>query len=224
VGRKEMFNGTDPLKQDATKGGYDAKSLVVEGGAPLELFAVGRMLVDFSESTSKRDTSDALEFWNRDTKKLRSTTSELMWDYGRERILVFTTRTQAIVGKPGAEPVALPGVTATVKTPFVSLIFTPLDDAPLAQSKRILITALAQDKQTGTRYSADGNTLEAAGTPPLLLEPVQATLKFAGAKPASVTPCDHYGVPMKTSVPIATDGTFQIDGTHRTYYYEVRRQ
>jgi hypothetical protein len=64
------------------------------------------------------------------------------------------------------------------------------------KSKRILITALAQDKQSGTRYSADGRTLEATGTPPLLLEPVQATVKFGGAKPAKVTPCDHYGVPL----------------------------
>ena len=109
------------------------------------------------------------------------------------------------------------------KTPFVSTIFTPLDDAPLAESKHILITALAQDKQAGARYSADGTRLESAGTAPLLLEPVQATIKFTGAKPASVTPCDHYGVPLAKQVPVAADGSFTIEGTWRAYYYEVKR-
>jgi hypothetical protein len=48
-------------------------------------------------------------------------------------------------------------------------------------------------------------------------------LKLTGAKPTSVTPCDHYGVPMKQTVPIGADGSFAIDGTHRAYYYEMRR-
>jgi hypothetical protein len=66
--------------------------------------------------------------------------------------------------------------------------------------------------------------LEATGTAPLLLEPVQATVQFAGPKPASVTPRDHYGVPMPgKSVPIAADGSMTIDGTHRAYYYGVKR-
>src|SRR4030095_3794658 len=156
-------------------------------------------------------------------KIAKSMTGELTWDYGRERILVTTPKTQAIIGKPGAEPISLRGVTAMVKTPFISLIFTPLDDAPLAQSKRILITALAQDKQTGTRYNSDGTQLESVGTSPLLLEPVQATLKFAGSKPASVTPCDYYGVPKEKKLVISSDGSFQIDGTSQAYYYLVER-
>ena len=124
----------------------------------------------------------------------------------------------------GGQTFTFPGVTATFKTPWVSTIFTPLDNLPLAESKHILITALAQDKQTGTKYNPGGTRLESTGTAPLLLEPVQATLKFAGTKPASVTPCDPYGVPMAgKSVPIVADGSFTIDGTYRAYYYEVKR-
>ena len=52
---------------------------------------------------------------------------------------------------------------------------------------------------------------------------MQATIKFTGAKPASVTPCDHYGVPLAKQLPIAADGSFTIDGTWRAYYYEVKR-
>jgi hypothetical protein len=136
---------------------------------------------------------------------------------------VRTTKTQAIVGRAGDQAVELPGVTAKVTTPFVSLIFTPLDNKPLADSHDILITAMARDAQTNTQYSEDGKQLLAVGGPPLLMEPVQATLKFKGAAPASVTVLDVYGVPTAVTVPIQKDGSFVLGGEYRTYYYEVRR-
>jgi hypothetical protein len=52
---------------------------------------------------------------------------------------------------------------------------------------------------------------------------VQAMLKLAGTKPAAVVPCDYYGVPKSAKLAIATDGTFQIDGTSQAYYYLVTR-
>ncbi len=217
----DLFSGKDALKQDATKGGYDAKTLIVEGGTPLEAFAMGKVTVAFNGG--KTEQADFAKLWDQKNKIVRSATGELQWDYGRELITVSTPKTQAIIGKAGNQPISLSAVQATVKTPFVSLIFTPLDDAPLAQSKSVLITALAQDKQTGTRYNADGTKLESTGTAPLLLEPVQASIKLAGPRPAKVTPCDHYGVPMSSQVPLGADGAFSIDGTHRAYYYLVER-
>ncbi|MEO7318962.1 MAG: hypothetical protein ABIZ56_08245 [Chthoniobacteraceae bacterium] len=203
----EIFSGRDAAKKPP---------------APAETFAIGRVTAAFDGGKNER--LELEKYWDEKNKIITSATDELVWDYGRERVLLRGSKTQAVLGKPGPDPIALPGVTATIRTPFVSLIFTPLDDAPLAQSKQILITALAQDKQTGARYNADGTRLESTGTAPLLLEPVQATLKFAEAKPASVTPCDPSGVPISgKSVPIAADGSFSIDGTYRAYYYEVKR-
>ena len=220
--RADLFTGLDALKQDATKGGHDVKTLIVAGGTPAEAFAIGRVTVDFAGG--KTEQEDFAKFWNQTGKVIRSATGELTWDYGRQVITVQTPKTQAVIGRPGTGAFTLPGVVVSFKTPFVSTIFSPLDDLPLAQSRHILITALAQDQQTGTRYSADGTRLEATGTAPLLLEPVQAAIKFTGAKPASVTPCDHYGVPLTgKSVPVAADGSFTIDGTYRAYYYEVKR-
>jgi hypothetical protein len=218
----DVFSGTNALKQDATKGGYDVKSLIVQGGTPLEAFAIGRVTVDFAGG--KTEQADFGQYWNQAGKTINSATGELTWDYGHEVITLRAPKTQAVIGKAGGQKFELPGVTATFRTPFVSTIFSSLDGLPLAQSKHLLITALAQDKQTGTRYNAGGTKLEATGTAPLLLEPVQATLLFKGAKPASVNPCDHYGIPMADKkVAIAADGSFAIDGSHRAYYYEVKR-
>lgn len=219
---EEVFSGKNALKQDATKGGYDAKSVIVEGGTPLEAFAIGRVTVDFAGG--KPEQADFSKYWNAQQKVIASATGELQWDYGRELVTIRAARTQAVLGKAGGQTVKLPGVTATFRTPFVSAIFSSLDGLPVAESRRILITALAQDKQTGARYNADGTMLEAVGTAPLLLEPVQAKLHFAGARPVSVTPCDHYGVPMAgSSVAVGADGSFEIDGRYRAYYYEVKR-
>ena len=152
-------------------------------------------------------------------------TGELVWDYGEERVQVRGPKTQALLGRFEGASTDLPSVRVSdVKTPMMSTIFTPLDDQPLASSRHILITAMARDKQTGAKYSDDGTKLITAGTAPLLMEPVQATLKFAGTKPVSITPCDHYGFPVSgKSVPVAADGSFVIDGTYRAYYYELRR-
>ncbi|HZJ15958.1 MAG TPA: hypothetical protein VFD27_12975 [Chthoniobacteraceae bacterium] len=221
LSKADLVTGTDALKQDATKGGYDAKTMIVNGGTPLEAFAIGGVTVGFDGG--KTEQADFSKYWDTQNKIVKSATSELVWDYGRQLITVQTPKTQAIIGRPGDQAVRLPGVSASFKTPFVSVIFTPLDDLPLAQSIHILITALAQDKQTGTRYNADGTLLEATGTAPLLLEPVQAVLKFTGAKPAQVNALDHYGVPTGKSVPISADGSIAIDGTYQAYYYEVKR-
>lgn len=213
----EVFSGTDPLRRDFSDGKHSSSA----HGTPAETFAVGRVTLSFQGGKSEQ--ADLAKFWDEQNKIIRSATGELVWDYGRERLLVQAAKTQAIIGKAGAEPVQLPGVTATIKTPFVSVIFTPLDDAALADSKHILVTALGQDQQTGTRYNADGTRLEATGTAPLLLEPVQATFRFAGSKPSRVNALDHYGAPTGKAVPIAADGTVTIDGTYRAYYYEVKR-
>ncbi len=217
----DLFSGKDPLKQDSTKGGYDAKTLVNNGGTPAEIFAIGRVTVDFTVGQSQQ--TDLGKYWDEGSKVIKSATDELTWDYGHQVITVHTPKTQAVIGRAGGQKFSLPGVTVEIKTPFVSVIFTPLDDLPLADSKHILITALAQDKQTGARYNSDGTLLESTGTAPLLLEPVQATLKFAGAKPSQVRALDHYGVPNGKSVPVTADGVIIIDGAYRAYYYDVMR-
>jgi hypothetical protein len=55
------------------------------------------------------------------------------------------------------------------------------------------------------------------------MEPVQATIRFKGDVPVKVRPLDLYGVPKQKAVSLQPDGTFAIDGTFQTYYYEVKR-
>jgi len=217
----DLFQGIDVLSQDFTGGGYDAKELKGNLATSKELLAVGRITVTFDGGNS--ELIDVDKYWDKSRKVIHSITGELTWDYSRQLVTLSAPKTQAIIGRTGGETTELPGVTATVTTPFVSLIFTPLDNMELARSKHILITAMAQDKQTDTEYNEDGTQLLKIGSLPLLMEPVQATIRFKGSVPREVNVLDVYGVPTDRKVNLQTDGSFHIDGTYATYYYEVLR-
>ena len=117
----------------------------------------------------------------------------------------------------------LPGVIIKdIKTSFISLLFTPLDNHPLIESSHILITAMARDKQLGTQYSPQGTQLLETGGPPLLMEPVQASITLKGEALTSVQVVDVYGVPTERQVD-RHQNTFHIDGRYGTYYYEAIR-
>ncbi|RYD38854.1 MAG: hypothetical protein EOP87_00545 [Verrucomicrobiaceae bacterium] len=215
---ERLFSGTPAWAQNY----YDGKTQVNSPGAvPDEMFAVGRVTVDFNGGESGQ--TDAGTFWDEGAKTITSATGELVWDYGRETILVKSAKTQGVIGKAAGRAINLPGVSVETSTEFVSLLFTPLDDQPLAESRHVLITALARDRQSGAKYSEDGTKLEAVGTAPLLLEPVQAVIRLKGAKPSQIRALDYQGVPKKGGITPQADGTFTIDGTSTAYYYEVKR-
>lgn len=216
----DLFSGVDPLKQDFTGGGHDIKTIQGKSGVPLEALAVGRVTVDFvnGENTSPELT----QLWDKGGKVVRSNTGQLIWDYGREIVTLLGPKTHAVIGKAGGSSFDLEGVRISVKTDFVSIICTPLDNRDLMDSEHILITAMARDKQTGTQYSADRKRLVIVGGPPLLMEPVQATFEFRGSPVREVKALDIYGVPTGEKVDVP-DNVFAIDGTYASYYYEVTR-
>lgn len=221
VSREQLFSGVDPLGQALSGGGHDDKQLVGRPVTPPEALAIGKILVRFDGGTEQANSLDA--YWDRDKQILRSTTGELVWRYGNRRVEVGAPKTQAIIGFTGSDPIRLPAVIAEIKTPYVSLLFTALDNRNMVDSRHILVTAMARDKQTGTRYNGDGSQLLTVGGPPLLMEPVQARIRLAGARPVSIRVLDVYGVPTERTVPVQPDGSFTLDGTYRSYYYDIRR-
>ncbi len=221
-GLDEIFRGYDVLRH-----GFSFDGDIAEPDAfatPTELLAVGRVTAKVADGLPEGFVGNVSDYWDREGRVVRSNTGELTWDYGRRVVTLGAPASHAVVGFAGGQVFDLPAVEVRVSadTPFVSLLFTSLDERPLVESRHILITALARDKQTGTVYSEDGTELIEVGEPPLLLEPVQASLRFEGEAIESVRVVDIYGVPTDQEVP-HSDNTFRIDGRYRTYYYEVRR-
>ncbi|MDA1141189.1 MAG: beta-galactosidase [Planctomycetota bacterium] len=219
--RDQLFTGKDELGQALSGGSHDLKTLTGKLTTPPEVVAIGRVTVNFDGGQTIGE--DLTPYWDQQEGILTSTTGELVWNYKQRYVEVRSEKTQAIIGFAGGKTLNLPGVTVRLKTPFVSLIFTPLDNQNLIDSRHILITAMARDKQTGAVFNEDGSQLTQVGGPPLLMEPVEATLTFKGSLPTTVRPLDVYGVPRNNPIQIAADGSFVIDGTQQTFYYEVIR-
>jgi hypothetical protein len=217
-----IFAGVDALRQDVTGGGYDERETQGALETPAEVFAIGRLAVKIAPGAGAPEKSDWTSHWDRERRVIRSMTGELEWDYGRRVVRVLAPKTQAVIGFAGGRKIELPAVTVEIATPFVSLIFTPLDDRPLAASRNVLITAMARDRQDGTEYDGERTRLLRAGTPPLFLEPVRARIAFAGDAPQAVEALDIHGVPTGRRIPVEA-GAFAIDGRYQACYYQVKR-
>jgi hypothetical protein len=219
----DIFTGSDGLQEEYGQVGYDENELLAHGDTPVEALAIGRVTLKIDNGLEPSYLRDLSAYWDRQAQIVRSSTDQLTWDYGKKVVTVHSEKTQGVIGFAGGISFDLPGVTVQIgSTPFVSLLFTPLDNKPLVESAHILITAMAQDKQFGTVYNEDGTQLIETGGPPLLLEPVQATLTFKGAPLTSVKVVDVYGVPTSKQVE-RTGNTFGIDGRYASYYYQVKR-
>jgi hypothetical protein len=221
VSQADLFSGRDVLGQSLSAGGFDSKELEGRLTTPPGALAAGRVTVEFGDGES--ELQDLGRYIDQRTKTITSSTGELVWRYGDRIVEVRSPKTQGVIGFAVGKTIALPGATVTIDTPFVSLLLTPLDNLDLAASRHILITAMARDKQTGSEFNADWSQLTTMGGPPLLMEPVQATIKLAGAKPQQVRALDLYGVPKGNPLEAAADGGVRIDGRWGTYYYEIKR-
>jgi hypothetical protein len=217
-----LYAGWDVLGSSIGGGSHDYKDFSSSVATPPEVFAIGRVGNDFEGN--KGIEVDLSSFWNKAKKQLTSTTGELTWDYNNRIVEVRAPKTQAIIGFAQGKSFELPGVSVSdIKTPFISLLFTPLDNEDLKNSKHILITAMAREKQTGSEFNEDWTQLKTIGGAPLLMEPVQAQINFKGSLPQEINALDVYGVATGKKVNFDKKGNFQIDGTFQSTYYEMIR-
>jgi hypothetical protein len=80
---------------------------------------------------------------------------------------------------------------------------------------------MARQSNTGFTYLTTDNRVLKNGGPPILLEPVKATVAFASRPVAAVNILDHDGRRTGRTVPV-TDGRFMLDGAKdKAIYYEV---
>jgi hypothetical protein len=205
----DAFSGTDARQQAAN-------------ATPSEWYAVGRVSTKVGDGLGSSVKGDVSGYWDVTGKVVTSNTGQLVWDYGNQVVEARSDRTQGVIGFAGGQSYDLPGLTVSVDTGFVSLLFTSLDGLPILNSTHILVTALARDKQVGARYSEDGKTLISVGSDPLMLEPVKATITMKGGALSGVRAVDVYGVPTKKAVPLSGN-TFTIDGRYQSFYYEIKR-
>jgi hypothetical protein len=208
------FNFSDKVQQQG-----DIKTF--GGSVPAEALAAGRVLVEFTDEAKPSTFPDPAKY--RRGGAIVSETGQLAWNTEDKGFFtVNTPGTKAVVGFAAGKPQVLGEVTIELQCPNASLFLTASEPgATLATARTALLCVVARNCNTGFKYfTVDGRTVE-NGKTPILLEPVKATLAFAGRRVAAVNLLDHSGRRSGRTVPVP-NGRLTIDGARdQALYYEV---
>ena len=223
--------------------GFSEEFALLGGGAnnkefssvvPKEALAAGRVTLEFIDGPVPEEpiVRNVTPYIDRDAKRIRSTTGQLVWQYsGRGFYSVNTPGTQAVIGYPGGEPIALDDVEIVCpQDTELKVYVTALDETDsIATADRLLVTAFGRDAGTGAVFDEFTERRLVQGGEPLLLEPVRATITVKGGGVKAVRPLDHAGRPRPRAAGLKVRSSdkgdsFTIDGSEsRTMYYVVER-
>ena len=83
------------------------------------------------------------------------------------------------------------------RTPFAAVTVSSLDARPVGRSRRLLVTAVARAENTGQAFYRNKTAIPETGRPPVLVEPVDCTVRLAMPARATVCPLDETGKPRR---------------------------
>jgi len=194
----------DELRKADVPPGGQASGKTVPSVDPLA-FYVGQVLRRFDGDKSKAVLRDIRRFIDRDKKIVRSTTGQLAWDYGRGVVTMQSPRSQGATGfLAKAGRITLPNAIIESRNEFATVWVISLDDKPLAESKRILIQAMTEDRPYG--WKAGGNRIAALGGYPPNVRKVDTVVTLVGnAGLSEVRTLDAHGYVRKRSRARATE-------------------
>ena len=208
------FNFTDKVVQQG-----DIKSF--GGSVPPEALAAGRVVVEFTDKEQPSTFPDLAPV-PRGTA-ITCATKQLVWDTaGQGFFTVDTPGTKAVVGFAGGKTAKLGNITIAVASPYASIFLTALAKTRRWPQRRAPCSP--PSPATATPASNTSRPIPSVidnGKPPILLEPVKATITIAGRKVAAVNILDHNGRRTGKTLPVK-NGQFTINGAQdKALYYEV---
>lgn len=164
----------------------------------------------------------------------RSSGGVLTWSADGAKTGLYTAageRSVAVVGFAAGKPQKVGPVEVAIQSPaFAAVTLSSLDGQPLAESKRILITACGRTENTGQVWNAGRTSVaDQWGRGPTLTEPVRASITLkrtapvaGGAGSATLIALDGAGKPA-TKLPVALAGEkavqFNLGDTPATLWY-----
>jgi hypothetical protein len=201
---------------------YDVKTFDSDK-VPARTLAVARCVVDFVDSyrrTPEFDTDSHVS-----DGEYVSTTGQLRWQAGKSKLdghfTIDTAATKAVVGFAQGEVADLGEVTIAPESRFGAVYVTAQGKGEdIASGDNLLIVALGRARNTGMKVFGDSRIV-ARGGAPVVMEPVQATVRIDRPGRGTVHVLDHDGARTGRTIPVRA-GQFTIDGARdRTPYYLV---
>jgi hypothetical protein len=195
-----------PLPQDAALDELRAKDLPLSGGDvktggridPLVHFA-GRTEVTFQAQPGRASIQDLTKLINRTVQTVRSSTDELSLDYGKGILTVNAPGAQGVCGAlDKAGRVETKDAVFESSLDLGCFLLVALDGKPIAQSDRLLLQVMSEEKATGFAAEATGagkRKITKIGRDPWQVKALQGTIRLKRSDAASfkVTALDGNG-------------------------------
>ena len=199
----------DELRRADVPPGGVARGRTVTSIDPLA-FYVGRVLRSFGRERSKAVLRDLRRYIDRDGKLIRSSTGEIVWDYGRGVVRLDAPKAQGATGFLGkAGRIDLKDVAIESGNEFGTVLVVSLDEKPISRPRRLLIQAMTEERCWGWRV--EGDRVADLGGYPMTVRNVDATvtLKRAGLL-KNVHVLDEHGYVRERLRPLKEAGRMKI--------------
>jgi hypothetical protein len=187
---------------------------------------VGRTSVQFTKEGGPAKLADLAPFVDQARQMVTSSTRELTLDYGRGIMTIDAPAAQGLNGNlRSAGEAKLKDLVIRSDLALGQIIAVALDGKPLAQSDRILLQVMSEEKPTGWEEQDEGNGIHRivhVGKDPWQVKAFNGTVKFTRADAASlkVTPLDFLGYPEEKN---AAGSAAEIALQPNTVYYLIHR-
>ena len=200
------------------KGELPVESAVDTPVNPLA-FCVGPVQVKYGGDASRnRVVSNLDDLIDTEHKILTSVTGEIRTDYGKGIYTVNAPKCQAVAGFLSQEKeIVLKDLTIRSRNAYGSLVAVPLDDQPLATSRKVLVQSGTVARSSGWIARArsvdvkgelyDGMQILRKGSDPVLVENTDAEILIANPNLKRAVALDPNGQPAEIAVKCSREGS-----------------
>lgn len=135
---------------------------------------------------------------------------------------------KSVFGFVGGQTIALSGATFTfghLTNRFAALTLTAMDNKPLAQSARALLTLVTHTQNTGQMWNVPRTQLTYAGDGPPLVDGASAAISLAADGPRTVYALDGFGERQAAVPCVYKNGqvTFAVTPAQKTIWYAITK-
>jgi hypothetical protein len=142
---------------------------------------VGRTNVNFTKNKTPSKIQDFSRWIDRKNQQVRSSTGELILDYGKGLLKIDAPAVQGLSGTlAGAGTIRLKDLSIASKMEIGHIIAVSLDGAPLATSKKILLQVMSEEKTNGfaTELAGSGKRIIRIGGDPWLVREFEGVVRL----------------------------------------------
>lgn len=210
---------------------YSKDNQKISDDAGVAMIGKTGTIVGTSDGVSKNyldeTISEAAETAANGDKIYRSVTEELVFNLKDKAFSINTPKTQAISGcKTGCSEASseLSDVDIAIDNKYATVIVNSLDDKPISESGKMLLTTVGQVWNSGQVLRRDGTGWIKAGTSPVLCEPICGTVTIHSADNFEVYALNSSGERVKAVETEKTAEGYTLIGLkkdNKTMNYEI---